>query len=89
MHIGILGFAMSLFLGAAPLPIPKDPIDIGNIHDQHISVMGLTNRPLHVIFADAGVVMNKPIPIISMIVFLIISFLGICFLDISLLSICL
>lgn len=45
IQIGLLGFLVSLFLGAIPLPIFMLPIEIGNMQDQHISVMGLTNLP--------------------------------------------
>jgi hypothetical protein len=46
IHIGLLGFLVSRFFGADPLPISIPvggvPIEIGNKQLQQISVIGLT-----------------------------------------------
>jgi hypothetical protein len=52
IQIGLLGFLVSRFFGVDPLPISIPvggvPIEIGNKQLQQTSVIGLTNRPLHV-----------------------------------------
>ena len=46
-HIGDDGFFVSLLEGDIPPPTLKGPIEIGNKHDQQISLIGLTNLLLH------------------------------------------
>jgi len=61
IQIGLLGFLVSRFFGADPLPISIPvggvPIEIGNKQLQQISVIGLTKWPLHVTlaFAETGI----------------------------------
>jgi hypothetical protein len=57
-QIGEVGFSISLLAGLLPAPVVMFPTEIGNIHDQQISVIGFTNLPLQVTlaFADMGII---------------------------------
>jgi hypothetical protein len=44
-HSGLAGFSMSSWPSVATLAAP---MEIGRMHDQQMSVMGLANLPVHV-----------------------------------------